>query len=220
MKSKIYKTKQQYFCKEGCGNKIDFHTALYGLGRCKSCAQKKCSHEHLKGRFYFLEKNNLVEKKFGRLLVIKYQRKNNNTAWLCKCDCGNETIVNPKHLKSGAIKSCGCLRKETTIKNNKGNKYGLIHGLSYLKDYRTNLTLLKRYNITLEKYNELVKKQNNSCKICNKKVTKLCVDHNHETGRMRGLICYKCNTILGSYEQLLKNKELFIKMNNYLEEYK
>lgn len=52
--------------------------------------------------------------KFGRLTVIANLPiiKNKRTYWLCKCECGNEKFVDAKHLKAGAIRSCGCLRKE------------------------------------------------------------------------------------------------------------
>lgn len=56
---------------------------------------------------------NLVGKKFGRLLVIKYtnkRSKNIGVIWKCKCDCGNITFVIANNLKSGNTKSCGCLK--------------------------------------------------------------------------------------------------------------
>lgn len=40
--------------------------------------------------------------------------------WLCKCDCGQSTIVEASNLTTGNTKSCGCLREsagELTIKN-------------------------------------------------------------------------------------------------------
>ena len=51
--------------------------------------------------------------RFERLVVLR--RAENigaNTAWLCRCDCGNETVVRGVHLIRHAVKSCGCLRKE------------------------------------------------------------------------------------------------------------
>lgn len=61
----------------------------------------------------------LVDKKFGRLTVIKEYGKNRHglSKWLCKCDCGNEVIVWGNHLKAGNTKSCGCLQKEIARKN-------------------------------------------------------------------------------------------------------
>ena len=55
----------------------------------------------------------LTGKKFGRLTVIeRAKNKGKSTMWLCKCDCGNETIVNGSSLKKDLTKSCGCLNIE------------------------------------------------------------------------------------------------------------
>lgn len=55
----------------------------------------------------------LTGQRFGRLTVIKFvSRINKRTKWLCKCDCGNETIVSTKCLRNGDTKSCGCLKKD------------------------------------------------------------------------------------------------------------
>ena len=63
--------------------------------------------------------------RFGRLVVIrqvdahitpsgkKYPRI------LCKCDCGNEKIIDKRNLIKGLTQSCGCLRKERTVAANK-----------------------------------------------------------------------------------------------------
>lgn len=53
---------------------------------------------------------NLAGKVFNKLTVIKYvKRHNRKTFWLCKCDCGKETIVDNCNLQTGHTKSCGCL---------------------------------------------------------------------------------------------------------------
>ena len=54
--------------------------------------------------------------KFGRLTpLFPIKRPNNNLKhWLCLCDCGNLKIVLPSNLTNGYIRSCGCIRSETT----------------------------------------------------------------------------------------------------------
>lgn len=53
----------------------------------------------------------LIGKKFGSLTVIeRCGSKNNRAMWLCKCECGNQTIVDTHSLTSGNTKSCGCKR--------------------------------------------------------------------------------------------------------------
>lgn len=58
--------------------------------------------------------------------------------------------------------------------------------------------LKRKFNISLEDYNALVEQQNNKCATCgNTSVQSLAVDHDHKTGRIRGLLCRKCNLALG-----------------------
>ena len=54
--------------------------------------------------------------------------------------------------------------------------------------------LQKVYGLTLEQYNQMFVSQNGKCKICNESQEKrLCVDHCHKTGKVRGLLCSNCN---------------------------
>ena len=62
--------------------------------------------------------------------------------------------------------------------------------------------LQTNYGITLEDYNFLLEDQNKKCKICNSDCStgkSLAVDHNHETGKVRGLLCKNCNIGLGMF---------------------
>lgn len=62
------------------------------------------------------------------------------------------------------------------------------------KNYR----LLKHYGLTLEQYNAMLSSQNNMCFICQVPSPRpLAVDHNHITGKVRGLLCDNCNRALG-----------------------
>lgn len=60
--------------------------------------------------------------------------------------------------------------------------------------------LLRTYGLSLKEYNELIIQQNNQCAIC--KIifeTTPYVDHCHSTGRVRGLLCSKCNFGIGQF---------------------
>lgn len=65
--------------------------------------------------------------RFGRLTVIErakdkeYPSGAKLTAWKCRCDCGNETVVLASSLKSGNTKSCGCIRSEDLTGRRFGN---------------------------------------------------------------------------------------------------
>lgn len=54
----------------------------------------------------------LTGKKFGMLTVIGLQDTDSRkTYWVCQCDCGNIKVVRSDSLQSGAIRSCGCMKK-------------------------------------------------------------------------------------------------------------
>lgn len=53
---------------------------------------------------------NLKGRRFGKLKVIeRTYKKKGDAFWLCKCDCGNETIVSSSALRHGKIVSCKCV---------------------------------------------------------------------------------------------------------------
>ena len=89
---------------------------------------------------------------------------------------------------------------------------------------RKNRELIRDFNITLEEYNQLLLSQNGVCAICGEpetstnrgKIKCLSVDHDHETGKIRGLLCQKCNQGLGNFKDSL---ELIEKTKQYLIKY-
>ena len=58
----------------------------------------------------------------------------------------------------------------------------------------------RRYGLSLDDYRAMLTRQGNACAICRKPNAHLCIDHCHATGRVRGLLCNKCNTGLGCYD--------------------
>jgi hypothetical protein len=65
---------------------------------------------------------NLLGEKFGRLTVTKYynsEDQGKTIKWECICECGNTHITTRRLLVGGHVSSCGCLRLETTKKNQK-----------------------------------------------------------------------------------------------------
>lgn len=79
--------------------------------------------------------------------------------------------------------------------------------------------LKKSFGITLEQYDEMVENQDGVCAICgniNTKGHRLCVDHNHETGKIRALLCDNCNHLLGNAKE---NIIVLRSAINYLHDY-
>lgn len=84
---------------------------------------------------------------------------------------------------------------------------------------KRSISIIKSYGLTLESYEQLLASQSGGCAICGSKEPKtkrngrFCVDHNHQTGAVRGLLCAPCNRGIG----LLKDDPAVIeKAMNYL----
>jgi len=55
----------------------------------------------------------LRNRRFGSLKVIKRveNSSDNQPQWLCECECGNTHVAQGRYLKSGKVKSCGCMKR-------------------------------------------------------------------------------------------------------------
>jgi Recombination endonuclease VII len=82
------------------------------------------------------------------------------------------------------------------------------------RQYRANLK--KRYNIGVDEYDTIFEKQHGRCAICfdpPKDNKHFAVDHNHTTGKVRGLLCRKCNSAIGLLKEsvsILQNAICYI----------
>lgn len=130
----------------------------------------------------------------------------------CK-NCANKYNRNAHKLKSRICKTCN-LEQDISQFVSKNTKYSKL--------VCSKCCNLKKYGINYKEYLQLLEKQNGVCAICfnpetssNNKVniSSLAVDHCHITGKVRGLLCQKCNQAIG----LLKdNKVLLQNAINYL----
>jgi CRISPR/Cas system-associated protein Cas10 (large subunit of type III CRISPR-Cas system) len=67
-----------------------------------------------------------------------------------------------------------------------------------------NYILMCKYGLSPLDYQKLLKKQHHKCAICKRQKT-LIIDHNHYTNTVRGLLCTRCNILLGAYEIICHN---------------
>lgn len=181
--------------------------------------------------------NQLFDKQKGKCAICKKHQLSLNKS-LCVDHCHitgkvRGLLCNTCNIGLGKFnddldilqKAMSYLLTPTTLKN----KF-LIKGTKNLKKYKNptkrQRILKKLYKMTLEDYENLLNFQNNSCAICQNSETYKCrinkvskplsVDHNHETGFVRGLLCDSCNSGLG----LFKDSYLLIESaKKYLKNY-
>jgi hypothetical protein len=85
------------------------------------------------------------------------------------------------------------------------------------KEYQKKYTLKRSYGISTDQYNDMMNKQNGKCSICNEPLKKPNIDHEHQTGYVRDILCHNCNTGIGYFKE---NPELLQKGIEYLEKHK
>lgn len=68
--------------------------------------------------------------------------------------------------------------------------------------------LKRKYGISTEKYDEMLKSQAGVCAICAGPPDRkyFCVDHSHDYGSVRGLLCFNCNVLLGVIEKMSQSE--------------
>lgn len=120
----------------------------------------------------------------------------------------------------GVFKTTDCFTKEKDARAKDG-----IALRSQCKPCREHIKwksfITRTYGITADEYYEILEQQNNSCAICNStevsnsriSSNKLFIDHCHETGKVRGLLCSKCNHGLGLFND---DEDLLQKAIDYL----
>ena len=75
-----------------------------------------------------------------------------------------------------------------------------VHWAMFKRNAGYSKHLWKKYKLTEDAYRDLLINQYFKCKICEDKCVKLEVDHCHKTGKIRGLLCHRCNIELGRFE--------------------
>lgn len=61
-----------------------------------------------------MQKLDLTDQRFGSLTVLRpVENIGGRTAWICRCDCGRESVVRLADLRGGHTKTCGCQRSTT-----------------------------------------------------------------------------------------------------------
>lgn len=128
-------------------------------------------------------------------------------------DCSREfaaRMIRDNKCADGIVRCKVCRKKRSDLRNRPGKKR-----------YR----LAQKYGMTLEQYNNMLEAQSNVCAICEQPETiknkrgehhPLSVDHDHKTGRVRGLLCNSCNAGIGHFSE---DKEVLQSAIKYLVEH-
>lgn len=156
-----------------------------------------------------------------------------------KMCCGCDAVKAARHfylMRSGRLHSrcreCVAVANKTqnTKHQVKRREYDSARGTGWVRSGRESWNppepvkhdkyLRRAYGISLAEYDDIFAAQGRVCAICRcecnrSTTTRLCVDHNHDTGRVRGLLCFQCNVGLGKF---LDSYELISAAADYLKQ--
>lgn len=105
---------------------------------------------------------------------------------------------------SGLQSKCRDCKKQETKRGNEHYRHSLRPQVSYHSGSGS-----QRYYISRGEYERLLVEQGGACAICRQPETRrhkngtlhrLCIDHDHKTGAIRGLLCTRCNIAVGSFK--------------------
>lgn len=185
-------------------------TAIGFIHKCKQCKKERTK--------IYREKN--IEK------IREYDRKR-----------GKERRNNEYYKAVSRKASREWRRENADIVNERVRKDRIANPEKYLEYERKNreknrsrlqeLNIVRNYNISYELYKWMEKKQNELCEICGNPETKksrtegqicrLTIDHDHNTGLIRDLLCHNCNVLIGHSNE---SEEILNKANLYLKKHK
>jgi len=140
---------------------------------------------------------------------------------------GFASVILCELRKNNVMRCCRCriiLDKEKfNDLNFYKDTYPYCKGCISIASMQTNKKryIYKKFDMTEEECNLIIKKQNNCCSICKKKeshanhisqrILSLTVDHCHITGKVRGLLCRNCNLMIGNAKDSQKTLRAAIK---------
>jgi hypothetical protein len=135
---------------------------------------------------------------------------------LCtKCDTVQPITEFPSRIRPGNKNTNNWCRSCTKVYNKEYHKKRKEQD----KDWRADYYLKQKYGITREEYDGMLEERQGKCDICQSTESfhqsgKMQVDHCHESNKVRGILCFRCNTALGAFQD---NTELLKQAINYLE---
>lgn len=101
----------------------------------------------------------------------------------------------PAHLADRHCHKCG--ERKPLTEFHRRNRYGRQDWQTTCKECKKHVNRERFYGLTVEDYNRLLEAQQGGCALCGRTTLKLHIDHDHDTGQVRGLLCVNCNTALG-----------------------
>lgn len=223
-----YKNKQRCWnCKCSCGKDLVLSTAKLKIQ--ESCGCKNIAHvhdglaakySHIYKKWFCYKKDNILDEHFSEFknfldyVINELGDRKREEAILIPID--RDKLISVGNLKwkynHFVQEFCGieykwCGGCDRFVQNT--SKFWPKRESSSCKKCGRMYVLKKHYNIEYGEYLDLIKKCNRRCLIC-KSDKRLCVDHCHTSGKVRGILCSTCNSALGQFKDNIEHMKLAV----------
>lgn len=174
-------------------------------------------HKEINGKkqIYAMCKCLLCTKEYEMYLPNLSKRKACRKCSLSKC-----LDWLPRYARKGSLpdengnKKCSKCLESKNVSNFVKAKNTMDGLSSSCKKCQRNYACIKNYGITLEDYDNLLKSQGGKCACCRKNQEEhektFHIDHCHKTGKVRGIVCFHCNSALGMIKDSIETTENII----------
>lgn len=175
---------------------------------CKECRGKQSEQWHKNNP----DKVREIQKRYNRTEKGKEKSRRNEKTEKGKARRARYIKKHPVEIAERARKYR--LKNADKIRENREKYINSETGKAKCRNY----VLKQQYGIDLQIYNQMFEQQNGCCAICGKHQSELkialAVDHDHKTGKIRGLLCRQCNLLIGNSNESV---DVLKKATTYLE---
>ena len=118
-----------------------------------------------------------------------------SVAGKCCTKCGTHKSFADYHKSSKASdgKASWCKTCVNSIRHENRKR-------TYTPENKRKWQIKTRYGMTVEQVEEMRLAQGGACAVCKKPLGKCHIDHDHNTGKVRGLLCHRCNVMIGGWD--------------------
>lgn len=168
----------------------------------------KCHRSFPLSGFYTNPKNRKITLSQCKMCVREISANRREMLWAS----GKRNRKKPEYIcEPNGLRKCRVCAKEKELSSfpmsmrPNGNKQIFTRCKQCLYEHETWRKRFQKYKLTKDSYQELLRSQGYGCAICGSTTPKkngklLHVDHDHATGKIRGLLCSNCNVGLGNFE--------------------
>src|ERR1700688_1711435 len=170
-------------------------------GLCGTCevvlTEENCPPSVFRKRFGMCRACNLTYNRNRSSDKIRFCSNEKCGVQLTKDNCYPSTLQ-----RGGLCKICSTERNKAEYRADPQKQIARV--LQWRKDNPERQAAIYRkgeYGVTQEEFDNKLKEQNNCCDVCKRVLVVPCQDHDHKTQKNRGILCKKCNSLLGYAEE-------------------